>query len=487
MKKTDVAVIGGGLLGCFAARELMRYDLSAVLVEKAEDVCSGISKANTAIVYPGYDHKPGTFKQSLTLKANAGFDTLCRELEVPFVRCGSLMLSFGPKADEVIRYKYENGRSCGVPGLELLSGSEARALEPCISETVCSALWAPSAGTTDPWQLCYAAFENAMANGCGYSPNSALLSVRRENGGYLLETEGGEFFARAVINCAGMNADRVHEMLFAPSVRILPRGADYLLLERGSASLRHIIQHESEAGKGVTAVPTVGGSIILGPTEREYGTSPSEVAAEGLETIHTLSAQVLPGLKSGNVIRSFASARPMVCRVVLKNGEIVPDKKNIGSFAIETPEPGYLGFIGIKTPGLTCAKELGAFAAERAAQYLGAGKRGDFTPERKAPLRAKDLPFEKRTQLIAENPDYGEIICRCEEISEAEVLEAIRRGAVTVDGVKRRCGAMLGVCQGSRCLMRILELLARERNIPLESVTMSGGNSFVAEARREKS
>lgn len=487
MMKTDVAVIGGGLLGCFAARELMRYDLSAVLVEKSEDVCTGISKANTAIVYPGYDHKPGTFKQSLTLKANAGFDALCRELQVPFVRCGSLMLSFGPKADEVIRKKYENGRSCGVPRLQLLSGSEARALEPCVSENVRSALWAPSAGTTDPWQLCYAAFENALANGCGYTSNSTLLSVRRENGGYLLETGGGEIFARAVINCAGMNADRVHEMLFAPSVRIVPQGADYLLLERGSASLGHIIQHESEAGKGVTAVPTVGGSILLGPTERECGPSPSDVSAEGLETIRTLSAQVLPGLNGGNVIRSFASARPMVCSVAVKNGKIVPDGKNIGSFVIETPEPGYLGFIGIKTPGLTCAKELGSFAAERAAQHLGAGKRTDFNPERKAPLRAKDLPFEKRAQLIAENPEYGEILCRCEEISEAEVLEAIRRGAVTVDGVKRRCGAMLGVCQGSRCLLRILELLARERNVPLESVTMSGGNSFVAEARREES
>ena len=483
MKHYDAAVIGGGLLGCFAARELMRYELSAVLIEGREDVCTGISRANTAIVYPGYDHKPGTTKQSLTLRANAVFDRLCRELDVPFTRCGSLMVSFGENADRVLRKKLANGLACGVPGLRLIGGDEARELESSLADGVRSALYAPTAGTTNPWQLCYAAFENAGANGCDTLLNTKLLSIRRADGGYILETTGGEIFSSAVINCAGLSADRVHEMLFAPSVRIIPQGADYMLLRRGSAKLTHIIQHEAETGKGITAVPTVGGSILLGPTERDSENELSAVSAEGLAQIRALSCEVLPGLKAGEVIRSFAAARPIIRSVTVKNGEVVPDGRSIGSFAIENPEPGFISFIGIKTPGLTCSRELGAMAAERTAAHLGAKQREDFDPVRKAIPRVRELDFDRRRALVESDPDYGEVLCLCEDISRAEVREAIRRGAVTLDGVKRRCGAMLGVCQGSRCQQKITQLLARELGIPEDSVTKSGGASRITGGR----
>lgn len=483
MKKYDVIVIGGGLLGCFAARELMRYDLSAALIEKREDVCTGISKANTAIIYPGYDHKSGTTKQSLTLRANANFDELCGELHVPFDRCGSLMVSYGENADKVLRRKLENGINCGVPGLRIVSGREAEEMEPALAAGVQSALYAPSAGTTDPWALCYAAFENAKANGCEWLSNTELLSARREKDGYVLETDGGELFASAVVNCAGLNADAVHEMVFAPSVRIVPKGADYLLLERDSANLRRIIQHESENGKGITAVPTVGGSILLGPTERENRNELTAASAVGLALVKELTERFLPGLGNGKVIRSFAAVRPIIRSVTLKNGEYVPDGKDIGSFAIENPEPGFISFIGIKTPGLTCARELGAMAAEKMAGYLGTARRTDFDPERQAPARLRDMSFDERAAKVAENGDYGEILCRCEDISRGEVLEAIRRGAVTVDGVKRRCGAMLGACQGSRCQQDIVKLISQTLGIPEDEVTKSGGNSYITGGR----
>ena len=481
MKKYAAAVIGGGLLGCFAARELMRYDLSAVLIEQREDVCTGISKANTAIIYPGYDHKPGTTKQSLTLRANADFDRLCRELDVPFARCGSLMASFGENADRVLQKKLQNGLNCGVPGLRILTGDEAREREPALAGGVRSALYAPTAGTTDPWQLCYAAFENAKGNGCDALLNTKLLSIRREDGGYILETDRGEIYTSAVINCAGLCADKVHEMLFEPSVRIFPQGADYMLLERGSANLSHIIQHESETGKGITAVPTVGGSILLGPTERDREDELSAVSAAGLAQIRALSDEVLPGLRNGEVIRSFAAARPFICGVVYENGKVVSDGKSIGSFAIEKPEPGFISFIGIKTPGLTCSRELGAMAAERTATFLGAKLRTDFDPVRRSIPRVRGLDFESRRALVESNSDYGEVLCLCEDISRAEVLEAIRRGAVTLDGVKRRCGAMLGICQGGRCQQKITELIARELGIPEDVVTKSGGASRITE------
>ena len=483
MKHYDAAVIGGGLLGCFAARELMRYEIEAVLIEGREDVCTGISKANTAIIYPGYDHKPGTTKQAFTLRANAGFDRLCRELDVPFERCGSLMVSFGENADRVLQKKLENGLHCGVPGLRLISGDEARELEPALAEGISSALCAPTAGTTDPWQLCYAAFENAKANGCDTMLNTKLLSIRREDGGYILETDDGEIFSSIVINCAGLCADRVHEMLFAPSVRIIPQGADYMLLRRGSAKLSHIIQHEAETGKGITAVPTVGGSILLGPTERDSEDELSAVSADGLAEIRALSGEVLPGLKAGEVIRSFAAVRPIIRSVTIKNGEVVPDGRSIGSFAIENPEPGFISFIGIKTPGLTCSRELGAMAAERTAAYLGAKLRRDFEPLRRGIPRVRELDFESRRALAETDPDYGEVLCLCEDISRAEVREAIRRGAVTLDGVKRRCGALLGVCQGSRCQQKITALIARELGIPEDTVTKSGGASRIMGGR----
>lgn len=484
MKKYDVIVIGGGLLGCFAARELIRYDLSAALIEKREDVCTGISKANTAIVYPGYDHKPGTLKAKLTLRANAAFGDLCAELHVPFERCGSLMVSFGERADAVLRKKLENGLASGVPGLILVSGTEAKEMEPALAGNVRSALYSPTAGTVDPWELCYAAFENAKINGCQWLSNTELLGMRRENGGYILETSAGELFSRAVVNCAGLYADRVHEMLFEPSVRIFPDGADYMILERGSGMLRYIIQQESEEkGKGITAVPTVGGAILVGDIERESGESLTGTSSVSLENIRSLSGNVLPGLESANLIRCFAAARPNPHGVVFRDGEYVPDGKSIGSFVIENPEPGFISFIGIKTPGLTCAKELGALAAEKIAGYLGAILRTDFDPEREPPIRLRDMCYGERAALVAENGNYGEILCRCEDISKAEVLEAIHRGAVTVDGVKRRCGAMLGACQGSRCQQSIAELIAQTLGISVNEVTKSGGNSYIMGGR----
>lgn len=480
MRKVDAAVIGGGLLGCCAARELMRYEISALLIEKREDVCTGISKANTAIVYPGYDHRPGTLKARLTLQANAEFDKVCGELEVPFRRCGSLMLSFGGAADAVLGKKLENGQAIGVPGLRLLSGREALDMEPSLTGYLSSALYAPTAGTTDPWELCYAAFENAVANGCGFSRDTELISIRRDGGGYLLETTRGEVLASAVINCGGLYSDRIHELLFPPSVRIKTDGADYLIFRRDSMGLSHIIQHETEAGgKGLTAVPTVGGSILVGPTQRDAEAEAGAASAAGLSELRALSGKILPGLSEDKIIRSFAAVRPNPYGVTFRNGEYVPDGRRIGSFVIEQPEPGFISFVGVKTPGLTCAFRLGALAAERICSHLSAAKRADFDPRRRAAAHVRGADFETRRALVERDSDHGEILCLCEDISKAEVLDAISRGAVTVDGVKRRCGAMLGECQGSRCEAQIAELLAQRLCIPLEAVTKAGGGSRV--------
>ncbi|MBO7373573.1 MAG: FAD-dependent oxidoreductase, partial [Oscillospiraceae bacterium] len=304
MERFDVAVIGGGLLGCFAARELSRWKLDIVLLEAREDVCTGISRANTAVVYPGYDHKPGTLKAEMCVRANASFDSLCRELDVPFSRCGSLMLSFGPAADAVLQKKLRQGLENGVPGLRLLPAAEAYRMESGLAPGLSSALFSPTAGTVNPWQLGIAACENAVRNGVQLRRNTAVLAMHREEEFYFLETDSGTIAARAVVNCAGLASDRVQALLFPPSVRIVPTAGDYLVLDRLSASKpAHILEYEpEEKKKGLTAVPTVEGSVLLGPTERENGRDYA-TTEQGLADVQALAEWLLPGLCRESVIR----------------------------------------------------------------------------------------------------------------------------------------------------------------------------------------
>ena len=439
------------------------------LIEAREDVCTGISRANTAVIYPGYDHRPGSLKAKLTLRANARFGTLCEELDVPFSRCGSLMLSFGEKADEVLKKKYENGRMMGVPGLRLLSGREARELEPGLAPGVRSALYAPTAGTVNPWELGIAAAENAAANGAELFLNTRVLAIRQIADGYRIETDQEVFACRVVINCAGLQAERVQEFLLPSPVHIVPDGADYLILDKAAEHKpTHIVQYEPEdGGKGLTAVPTVEGSLLLGPSERE-NEIPFAVSEKGLAFVRERTESVLPDLDLGEVIRSFAAVRPNPQK---------GDGRSIVSFVIENPGPGFWSLIGIKTPGMTCADELGFYIAEKAAACLGAEGNEAFCPIRKGIRKARNMSPEQRGAAVRENPDYGEIICCCEDVTRAEVLEAIRRGAATLDGIKRRTGAGMGRCQGSRCQQKLLALLAQELGIPEDAVTKDGAGS----------
>ena len=478
MKNYDVVVIGGGLLGCFTARNLCRWKLHIALLEAREDVCTGISRANTAIVYPGYDHKPGTLKAEMTVRANARFDALCRELDVPFSRCGSLMVSCGPQADAVLRKKFENGLSLGVPGLRLLSGEEARIMEPALAEGVTSALYAPTAGTVNPWELGIAACENAAANGAELFLNTRVLGIGRADEGYRIETDREVFCCRAVVNCAGLSADRVQELLFPTPVHIAPDAADYLILDRTAENKpEHIIQYEPEDGvKGLNAVPTVEGSLLLGPSERENETD-FAVSAEGLSFVRERAGRILPGLNLQDTIRSFAAVRPNPQR---------SDGSSIGSFVIEHPGTGFWSLIGVKTPGLTCADELGRYLTDKLADELGAEENPDFDPHRAGIRRVRDLPLSERAALVRENAAYGEIVCPCEGVTKAEILAAIRRGAVSVDGVKRRVGAGMGRCQGSRCERAVMELLAEGLGVPVTAVRKDGPGSEILEGSHGK-
>ena len=478
MRDFDVVVIGGGLLGCFAARNLCRWNLHIALLEAREDVCTGISRANTAIVYPGYDHKPGTLKAEMTVRANARFGALCRELDVPFSRCGSLMVSFGEKADAVLKKKYENGRIMGVPGLRLLSAEEARRLEPYLAPGITSALYAPTAGTVNPWELGIAACENAVANGAELFLNNRVLGIQKTAEGYRIETDRETFSCRAILNCSGLQADRVQELLIPSEVHIAPDGADYLILDKTAENKpTHIVQYEPEdGGKGFNAVPTVEGSLLLGPSEREKEID-FAASEEGLSFVHECSGRVLPGLDLSDTIRSFAAVRPNPER---------EDGSSIGSFVIDDPSPGFWSLIGIKTPGLTCADELGSFVADKAAAFLNASPNGSFDPHRSGIQRMRSMSREQRAAAILADPDCGEVICCCEDITKAEVLEALRRGATTLDGVKRRVGTGMGRCQGSRCQQKLISLLATELGVSEAEVTKDGVGSELLGGGRDE-
>ena len=482
MEKCDVLVIGAGLLGCFAARALSAYELHTVVLEAREDVCTGISKANSGIIYTGLDAVPGTLKAELCVRANRDFDRLCAELDVPFRRCGSLMIACGPRGETKLRKRYEQGILNGVEGLELLSPAETRELESTLTDAVTLSLYAPGTGTVDPWVLGIAAYENARRNEVVFRFREEVRHLTRTGEGFLAETAGNSYLAGAVINCAGLRADAVRELTEPPKARLVPQAADYYVTDTSAGEqVKHVIFHEGEErGKGLTVIPTVDGNLLLGPTKRAWdGEEGMPTESGGLAELRELCREVVPTLDVGSIIRNFGSLRPIVEMGEIKNGVWTPSGEDVSSFLV-MEEEGLFSLIGIKTPGLTCACELGKMAAEKAIEYLGgAAKKEDYDPTRRGIPRVRELPEEERTALIIRDPDFGRIVCRCREITRGEILESIRRGAVTVDGVKRRVGAGMGRCQGGWCLQTVLELLARETGQSVTTIEKDGPGSAV--------
>lgn len=433
MKQYDAVVIGGGILGCFAARNLRRWNISTLLLEKEEDVCKGITRANSAICYAGYDNKPGSLKAEMTVRGNANMEQLCRELDVPFSRCGSLLVTYDETTLPQLERKYRNGVKSGVPDMKLLTGPEAEAMEPMLRPGVVGALYAPSTGTVNPWQLGIAAYENALHNGVEARLNTEARGIKITEQGYLLETAEETYLCKVVMNCAGLFADKVQELAFEPSVRLNLDGAEYLVFDTRAQKPEMVIFHQAQrCGKGITAIPCVEGNLLISGVRKDLGI-PFATTPEGLWELHADAKALLPDLELDKVIRSFGAVRPNPYR---DNGESIHD------YAVENPNPGFYSLIGVKTPGLTCANELGLHLAEKAAAYLNAEENFAFDPRRTG-IREKD----------------HEIICQCEGITKAEILEAIRRGAATVDAVKRRVGSGMGRCQGSRCSWEIEKLL----------------------------
>lgn len=477
MRKTDcdILIIGAGLLGCAAARALMRYDLKVTVLEKAPDVCTGISKGNSGIIYAGYDDEPGSLKAQMVVRANRRLPALCSELDVHYKVTGSIMAGYGPRSEKVIRRKYEQGLANGVPGLELLSGSEVLEREPLLAPGVKIGLYAPGTATLDPWELCIALYENARSNGAAFHMNSEVVSMKRITGGFEVSTPGRSYTARAVINCAGLAADAVRDMTEQPRIRIVPNASDYFVLgiPEGSGPSAVIFHEPEYRGKGLTLIPTVNGEVLAGSTQRsEPELDGRPTSADGLGRIMDLCREVVPDMPISPVIHSFAAFRP-------NPFDIYDEERRLKDFMI-LEEDGLFSLMGIKTPGLTCCVELGEYITEHAVSFLGgAAMNPDYDPVRRGIRRFADIPQDELREAVSREPELGRIICTCRKVSEYEIREAVRRGASTLDGVKRRTGVLMGKCQGSKCLSDVLEIMAEELDTEPDEIVRDSRESLV--------
>ena len=473
----DVLIVGAGVVGCAVARELSRYALDVAVLEREEDVGAGTSKANSAIIHAGFDAEPGTLKARFNVEGCARMEQLAQELDIPFRRNGSLVVALTEEDLPKLAELKARGERNGVPSLRILSGEEARKLEPALSGTIAAALYAPTAGVVCPFEMTQALAENACVNGVTFHLNTRVEKVESIGGGYRVRSDRGEFEARVVVNCAGLYSYEIHNQLCEDKLRILPRRGEYMLLDRKAGSLvdKTIFQCPGKLGKGVLVTPTVHGNLMIGPTAEDVNDPEATLTtAEGLAKAASTASLSVPKLPLSQVITSFAGLRAHL-------------DGSAHDFCIGQMRPGYFETAGIESPGLTAAPAIGAHLAGEIAAHLHAEIRPDFTATRRV-VRPREMDFAARQALIRENPAYGNIICRCEQVSEGEILDAIRRplGARSLDGVKRRTRAGMGRCQAGFCSARVMDILRRELGADFEVSKCGPGSPMTVEAGKER-
>lgn len=473
----DVIIIGAGVTGTACARELSRYQAKICVLEKEEDLCCGTSKANSAIVHAGYDAAEGTLKAKLNVRGNQIMEKLSEELDFPFKRNGSLVICLQEEDFPSLQALYERGVHNKVKGLQILNRDEVKKMEPNVSDEVYAALYAPSAGIVCPFGMNIAFGENAASNGVEFRFDTEVQSIRKTERGWELLTSKGVFETRSIVNAAGVYADVFHNMVSKKKLHITPRRGDYCLLDRsaGEHVARTIFALPGKYGKGVLVTPTVHGNLLIGPTavdiENKEGTNTTK---EGLDHVLKMAGKNVKELPLRQVITSFAG---------LRAHEAGDD------FVIGEPKdaPGFLDCAGIESPGLTAAPAVGEMAADMLREKLGLIKKENFISRRKGILDPRTLKKEEYQKLIQENPAYGNMICRCEMITEGEIRDAIRRplGARSLDGVKRRTRAGMGRCQSGFCSPKTMEILADELGVSLDQITKSGGSSQIIKGKNK--
>lgn len=468
----DVLIIGAGVIGGSIFRELTKYNLKVSVLEKENDVSMGTTKANSAIIHAGFDPNPESVVAKYNVRGNEMYEGICKELDVPFKRNGAMVVAFAEENMATLETLYKKGVKMGVKGLRLLNKEETLKKEPNLNDTVVGALYAPTSGIVCPFQYTIALFENAVSNGGELYLESEVVSIEKNDGIFFVKTKDGkEFKARYVVNAAGVYADKVHNMIAKEKFSIRPRTGEYIVFDKSQGRLFNstIFPCPSKMGKGILVSPTVHGNLFIGPNAVDIDDKENKSTTQlGLDEIKKAANITTSKINYRESIRNFAGLRAI---------------SSTGDFIIEENDDvkGFIDVAGIKSPGLTCAPAI----AEDVVMILKeAGldleRKTNFISKRKQ-VRFMDLSVDERNELIKENPQYGNIVCRCESITEGEIVDAINRsfGQISIDGVKRRCRPGMGRCQGGFCSPKVLDIIAREKNISKEDVNLDKKDSFV--------
>lgn len=468
----DVTIIGAGVVGTAIARELSKYKIKVIVVDKENDVANGTTKANSAIVHAGYDAKRGTLKAKTNVAGNAMYEALCKELGVPFKRIGSLVVGFDEEDMRTLEHLYEQGIDNGVPNLEIIDQARIQEMEPNLSKEITGALYAPTAGIVGPWELAIALAENAAENGVEILLNTEVTSIDKNTEGFLVTSSQKTFQTRYIVNCAGLFADRINNLINTPSFKILPNRGEYNLFDKGVGDYVNtvVFQTPTKQGKGVLVLPTVHGNLMIGPTaESVEDPEAVETTMEGLQFLREKANRVVPGFPFHTVITSFAGLRAKV---------------ESGDFIIEesTESKGFINVAAIDSPGLSAAPAISQMVVNMLLEIAGGFESNPtFNPNRRPIIHFMELSDEEKAALIQKDSRYGRVICRCESITEGEIVDIINRkaGATNLDAVKRRARAGAGRCQGGFCGPRVMEILARELNVDITSIVKDSQSSYI--------
>lgn len=469
-KMYDVIIIGAGVIGGMIARTLSAYELKICIAEKENDVAMGASGANSGIVHAGYDAKPGTLKARFNVRGAALMPQIARELGVSYKQNGSLVIGFHEEDRKTIEELYRRGQTNGVKELKILEKEELMELEPNLSDDVLCALYAPTGGIICPYGLTIASVGNAMDNGTVFERNFEVKEIIEQEEYFEVCSENKTLKAKYVINAAGIYSDKIAAMAGDESFTVRPRRGEYILLDRGCGNLVTctIFRTPSKMGKGILVTPTVDGNLLLGPTSVDIEEKDNKATTKaGLAMIKNLAGENVKNIPFDKMITSFCGLRSV---------------GSTGDFIINVPKKRFINVAAIESPGLTSAPAIAEYVVEllesQGAKLL---KKADYQPIREAEYRFKEASLQKKNEMIEKDSSFGKVVCRCEIITEGEILQAIRinPGARDLDGVKRRTRAQMGRCQGGFCGPWIAELLSKELGIPYEQVTKSGKDSFI--------
>ncbi len=470
----DITIIGAGITGSLIAHSLSRFDLRVLVLEKENDVAEGATGANSAMVHSGHDPKPGTMKCRYNLLGNRMYPDLCRELQVSYVPIGAFVAAGGKEEEERLDVLIAQCEQRKIP-YEVLSGDEARKQEPNLSMRISKVLSLPTTGIITPWEVTIAAMEEAMLNGTELKLNYEVKNIEREEDHFVIN---GEIRTRFIVNCAGAHCDKITEMLRPSPYKVIARKGEYFVLDHLDGSfVSHVIYPvPSPKGKGVLAVPTVHGNVLLGPNSDECEDVDDDATGNGLDYVKAEISKTMTNVPFHKMIHTFAGLRPHI---------------DLQDFYIREDEmiPGFIHVAGIESPGLTAAPAIARDVVESILMPKFPECRAKETYMRRKPfINMAKMSDEKINELIEKDPSFGKIICRCEKISKGQILDVIRRkcGARTIKGVKMRCRPGMGRCQGGFCEPEVLKILAEELHEDMEDIRLDGNHSNVLMAKAKE-